>query len=69
MGPILLRNQNEWINLMHASGDLLRIRVIEIDPGGEPGTVKVEIDGRDFEVIKRGGLRHQPLVGRKRWGK
>lgn len=48
---VLKRKEGQWVNVTHRSGDVLRIRVCNIEPG-EPGRLNLAFDDsdRNFEI-------------------
>lgn len=48
---VLKRKEGQWVEVTHRSGDVLRIRVCQIDPG-RPGHLNLvfEDNPRNFEI-------------------
>ncbi len=48
---VLKRKEGQWVDVMHRSGDILRIRVCQIE-SGRPGQLNLAFDddARNFEI-------------------
>lgn len=48
---VLKRKEGQWVDITHRNGDLLRIRVCQIE-GGQPGQLNLAFDDPDrhFEI-------------------
>lgn len=48
---VLRRNDGQWVEVVHRSGDVLRIRVYAVEPGW-PGRVHLAFDddARNFQI-------------------
>jgi hypothetical protein len=48
---VLKRKEGQWVEVTHSSGDLLRIRVCQIEPG-QPGRLNLAFDddARNFAI-------------------
>jgi hypothetical protein len=64
---VLKRKEGEWVNIVHRSGDTIRVRVYDIR-GGEPGRTCLAFDdsARNFaierpeRIVRRVGFKHPP---------
>ena len=48
---VLDRKEGQWVEVTHKSGDVLRVRVCQIE-GGDPGRLKLAFDddARNFSI-------------------
>jgi hypothetical protein len=65
---IIKRNEGQWVEFAHLSGNVIKFRVGEIEPGGETDTVilEVEADWSKFRELRPGKERHKTLVDREK---
>lgn len=59
---VLKRKEGQWVEITHRSGDLLCVRVCQIE-AGQPGHLNLAFDddARNFE-IERPERKHKPPV-------
>lgn len=58
---VLKRREGQWVEVIHKSGDVLRMRVYHID-SGPPGRVDIAFDDdpRNFEIQRPERIRTSP---------
>lgn len=58
---VLKRKEGQWVEVTHRSGDVLRVRVYQIEDG-KPGNVNLAFDdeARNFEIERPERNRKEP---------